>query len=266
MRKKFMRELVARNLPLRPPAGFDVAPVTETHLQTLPETVGRYLRFMGVVGRPRDWSFRLGLVGRFRRSPDEAWMKCEAWQYNTRLAPARIFYIQIRLFGILPVLGRDTYAAGRGRMLIRLFDLVTVADGRGEPYDIGELVTYLNDAILIAPSMLLIPEVRWSDVDANSFDVALTDNGITVSAHVSVDERGAPVDFETSDRFYSDPKDATKATRCRWRTPVEGWQRADSRLLPMGGKAVWRLPDVDFAYADFTFDPTTVAFNVGPGE
>jgi predicted transcriptional regulator of viral defense system len=67
-------------------------------------------------------------------------------------------------------------------MLIRLMDLVTVGDGTGEAYDIGELVTYLNDGIVLAPSMLLVPEVRWTAVDATSFDVALTDHGRTVSA------------------------------------------------------------------------------------
>jgi len=68
-------------------------------------------------------------------------MKCEAWQYNTRLTLARIFYMQLRFFGIVPVLGRDTYVDGKGRMLIRLLDLVAVGDGTGEAYDIGELVT-----------------------------------------------------------------------------------------------------------------------------
>ncbi len=107
-------------------------------------------------------------------------MKCEAWQYNTRLALARIFYMQLRFFGLVPVLGRDTYVDGRGRMLIRLLDLVTVGDGTGEAYDIGELVTYLNDGIMIAPTMLLVPEVQWSEVDERSFELSIADHGRTV--------------------------------------------------------------------------------------
>ena len=71
-----------------------------------------------------------------------------------------------------------------------------MGDGTGEPYDIGELVTYLNDGIFIAPSMLLVPEVNWSQVAADSFDVALTDHGRTVTARVFVDQRGAPMNFE----------------------------------------------------------------------
>ncbi len=267
MRRTFLRELAAFGLPARPGPEVDPAPITEGDLGLLPETARRYLRFMRVVGKPRDWSFRLGMAGRFRRSAGERWMACEAWQYNSRPAVARIFHMQIRFFGFVPVLGRDTYADGRGRMLIRLLDLVTIGDGSGEAYDIGELVTYLNDAVMIAPTMLLVPEVRWYSVDERSFDLSITDHGRTVRARVLVDGHGAPVDFETTDRFYSDPRDPARVTRCRWTTPIGGWQETGGRMLPTGGTAVWHPPsEPDLTYADFTFDPATLAFNVAPGE
>jgi hypothetical protein len=37
----------------------------------------------------------------------------------------------------------------------KLLGLVTVADGEGREFDLGELVTYVNDAAMLAPSMLL---------------------------------------------------------------------------------------------------------------
>ncbi len=262
-----MRELAALGLPTGP--GPEVArdPISEANLEPLPEAAQRYLRFMRVVGRPRDWSFRLGFVGRFRRSRDERWMRCEAWQYNTRLSLARIFHLQLRFFGVIPVLGRDTYAEGRGRMLIRLFDLITVGDGTGEAYDVGELVTYLNDGVMIAPTLLLVPEVQWHGVDERSFELSLADHGRAVRAKVIIDERGAPVDFETTDRFYADPKDPAKATRCRWTTPIAGWQEVGGRTLPTAGKAVWHPEgEPELAYAEIQFLPETLAFNVAPGE
>ena len=235
MRKKFMKELVALGLPAKPDPDIDLRAITEADLAPIPDAARRYLRFMRVVDRPRDWSFRLGFVGRFRRSRDEGWMKCEAWQYNTRLSLARIFYLQLRFFGLIPVLGRDTYTNGRGRMLIRLLDMVTVGDGTGEGYDIGELVTYLNDGVMIAPTMLLVPEVQWYEVDERSFELSIADHGRTVRARVFIDERGAPVDFETTDRFYADPKDPAKVSRCRWNTPIAGWQEVGGRMLPTAG-------------------------------
>jgi hypothetical protein len=36
--------------------------------------------------------------------------------------------------------------------------------------------------------------------------------------------------------------------------------------MPTRGKAVWHPPDGEIAYADFSLDPATVAFNVAPGE
>jgi hypothetical protein len=267
MRKTFMRELAALGLPANPPPDAHLAVVTESDLEPLPDSARRYLRFMRVIGRARDWSFRIGFEGKFRRSRDEAWMKCEAWQYDTRLALARIFYLRLRFFGMLPVLGRDTYVGGRGRMLIRLLDLFTVGDGTGEAYDIGELVTYLNDCILIAPTMLLVPCVRWSEVDANSFDVSITDHEHTVAARVFLSESGAPLNFQTMDRFYADPKDARAVSRCLWTTPVTGWQNVANRMLPTRAEAVWHPPGEDeLAYADFIFDPATLVFNVAPGQ
>ena len=266
LQSRFFEELAKSNLQQVPGSDLNRMPITEADVALLPETVQRYLRFMGVIGRPRDWSFRLGFTGRFRRSRKESWMKCEAWQYNTMLGTARIFHIRLRFFGIVPVIGRDTYANGLGRMLIRLLDVATVGDGTGEAYDIGELVTYLNDGIMMAPGMLLVPEVQWSAVDHRSFDVALTDHGRAVKARVLLDDRGAPIEFETTDRFYSDPKNPAKVTRCRWTTPMEAFQALDGRRLPKRGQAVWHPPDGEFAYADFTLLPETVRFNVRPGE
>jgi hypothetical protein len=165
--------------------------------------------------------------------------------------------------GVVPVLGRDTYLRGKGRMLIRPLDLFTVVDAQGPEFDIGELVTYLNDAILLAPSMVLGPEARWSPVDAGSFDVTLTDRGTAVTARVFVDERGAVTDFSTTDRFYA-TGDAPPV-RTRWTTPVPGWHEVAGRMVPTGGQAVWQLPDGPLPYVEGAMVPQDLAFNVPPG-
>lgn len=150
-------------------------------------------------------------------------------------------------------------------MRVRLLDLFTIADGAGEEYDTGELVTYLNDAVLIAPSMLLVPEISWAPADASSFDISLTDHGRTVTARVVVDENGAPKDFSTTDRFCYNPDEAKKLMRARWSTPIAGWQVVDGRPQPTNGQAVWHLPRGPFAYADFRPIPGSLVFNVRPG-
>ena len=58
-------------------------------------------------------------------------MPCEAWQYNTSLVPARVYYIRIDFAGVLPMFGVDVYQAGHGHMHGKLLGLITMAEARG---------------------------------------------------------------------------------------------------------------------------------------
>jgi hypothetical protein len=227
----------------------------------LPAAARRYLEFMGALGRPRDWSFRVEWEGRFRRGPEEPWRRIQAVQYDSSPEVARVFHMRMS-YGPLPVVARDVYVRGKGRMLGRLLELVTVVDGRGDEFDTGELVTYLNDCVLIAPSMLLRSSATFAEVDDASFDVSLTDLGRTVSARVLVDSRGAPVDFSTTDRFLDV---GGHSVRTRWTTPVHAWDETGDRPRVARASALWHPPTGAFAYADFTMRPGTLQFGIPPG-
>ena len=237
--------------------------VTEAQLDGLPGAAQRYLRFMGAVGRPADWSFLAHVTGKFRMRPGVPWMRCEAWQYNNAPSVARLFHMRIVAAGVLPMTGRDAYASGRGRLLATLAGRVTVADSAGPETDLSELVTYLNDAVFWAPSMLLVPAVRWAPVDDHSFEVTLSDSGHQVTARVFVDERGAPVNFSTEDRWADLPGGLV---RMRWSTPVRGWAQVNGRWQPSRGAAIWHMPDGPFCYAIFRFASGDVSYNVPPAE
>jgi hypothetical protein len=237
------------------------ATVDESDVRDLPEPVARYMRFMNVVGRPRDTSFRAQFNGRFRMRPGQRVMPIEAWQYNTRFPVARLFHMRLDMAGFIPMLARDSYVDGRGRMLGKLLGVVTVADGRGDEFDIGELTTWLNDAILLCPSMLLDAATAFSAVDAKSFDVSFADSGRTVSARVFIDERGAPHDFSTTDRFAALPGGPVRA---EWTTPISGWDDTGERPIPGAGAAVWHLPEGPFTYIDGRFAKNSLEYNIEP--
>lgn len=237
--------------------------VTEAQLDGLPGAAQWYLRFMGVLGRPADWSFLAHVTGRFRLRQRLPWMSCQAWQYNTAPRVARLFHLRLMAAGVLPVTGRDAYVNGHGRMAGKLAGLVTVADGTGPENDLSELVTYLNDAVFWAPSMLLAHGVRWGLVDDHSFDVTLEDCGHRVTARVFIDKRGAPVNFSTGDRWMDGPGGLV---RTRWSTPVDGWAQANGRWQPTRGAAIWHLPKGPFCYAVLRIAPGAVRYNVSPAE
>jgi len=238
-------------------------PVTEAQLDGLPDAAQRYLRFMGAVGRPADWSFLAHVTGKFRLRPGLPWMRCQAWQYNSGPSVARLFHMRIDAAGVLPMTGRDAYVGGHGRLLAKLAGRVTVADTAGPETDLSELVTYLNDAVLFAPSMLLVPAVRWAAVDDRSFEITLDDSGHRVTARVFLDERGAPVNFSTEDRWADLPGGLA---RMRWSTPVRGWTEVNGRWQASRGAAIWHMPEGPFCYAIFQFPPGAVSYNVPPAE
>jgi hypothetical protein len=238
-------------------------PVTEQDLVGLPATVARYLRAMGVVNQPRVWSFQAHITGLFRLRGEGSWMPAEIWQYNSAIEVARIFHMRIDFARVLPMVGRDTYLGGKGIMQGKLLGLVTVAHADGPETDLSELSTYLNDAVLLAPSMLLRPNTSFAPVDDRSFDVTLVDAGRTVTARVLLDDQGRPVNFTTFDR-YADLK--TGLVRAEWTTPVEGWQPDDGRFIFTRAHAIWNMPQGPLDYVDFSLSPGDLRYNVAPAD
>jgi hypothetical protein len=145
----------------------------------------------------------------------------------------------------------------------KLLGLVTVAHTEGPETDLSELVTYLNDAVLMAPSMLLQPNTSFAAVDDNSFDVTLVDAGQTVTARVFLGDDGRPVNFSTTDRYADLPGGLVRA---QWTTPIDGWQPDGDRFIFTRGSAIWNLPEGPLSYLDFSMSPGDVRYNVAPAD
>jgi hypothetical protein len=233
--------------------------VTDDDIADLPPVVARYLRAMGVVGHPPTRSLQAHWSGRFRLRPDKPWLPCDAWQYNSALEVARLFRMRLLVGRVLPVWGWDTYRGGTGRMLGKALGLVTVADGSGPEFDLGELTTWLNDAVLLAPGTLLSAAVTWEATGDDSFRVSVADGGRTVSAEVFLDDDGRPRDFRSEDRYADLPGGPVRAL---WSTPVQGWTAVDGRPRITGGAAVWHLPDGEFRYGELAL--LDLALDVSP--
>lgn len=262
LRRRFEHELALGSFRAVTTPG-DV--VRDTDLAELPDVVRRYFGFMRVVDHPRHRSFRAGFTGRFRLGPTASWSECEAWQYDGSDDVTRIFHMRTAVGGFVPTVVRDTYVDGRARMLARVFDLLPIVDVARPELDVAELVTYLNDAILFAPSMLLGRSTRWTAVDDRTFDVALTDRGTTVTARVTLDESDAPIEFSTRDRFGNDPYvDGNPFVRARWTTPIDGWTEHEGQPVMSSGSAVWHFEGGSFPYAHLRLIPGSFAFDVSP--
>jgi len=165
---------------------------------------------------------------------------------------ARFFHMRIDFAGVVPMVGRDVYLRGKGTMHGKLLGVITVARSEGSETDLSELVTYLNDAVLLAPSMLLRLQTSFAPVDDRSFAVTLVDAGQIVTARVVLDDGGRPANFSTVDRYADLPGGLVRA---EWTTPIEGWQSDGDRLIPTRGSAVWQLPEGPLNYIEFGMSP-----------
>ena len=86
---------------------------------------------------------------------------------------------------------------------------------------------------------------------------------LRMTARVFLDERGAPVNFSTEDRWCALPDGMVRA---RWSTPVRGYRQVNGRWLPSAGSAIWHLPGGPFRYAEFRFGPGAIRYNVAPAD
>ncbi len=230
-----------------PAAAGDV--ITANELAPLPPPVQRWLTAAGVVGAPRVRAVRLRQRGQMRTAPDGAWMDATAEQYFTVEPPGFVWAVDVTMARVLPVIGRDTYAGGHGRMLILAGGLVPVVDSRGDEIDQGSALRFLGELVWF-PSAALAPYLRWEPLDARRAKVTMTDGGREVSAELTFDDAGHVTEL-TALRYFGGGDDARLE---RWVIPMRGWQRRDRFEIPTEGEVTWRLPAGDFTYYRWQLD------------
>jgi len=219
--------------------------VTADMLQDLPEPVQRYMAYTGVVGSPWINTVRLEQVGRFRLGRDRPWMPMRAEQYYATDPPGFLWKARFKMAGMWLLSAQDRYQEGHGHMSGKLAGLFTVFDMRGEKLDQGTRMRYLSEMIWF-PTAFLGENITWQAVDNHSAQVTFTDSGNSVSAHMTFDEAGRPINFiaqryrEVGGEFSLDP----------WSTPIEGYGVRAGLNLPVRGQAVWNLPSGDLPYWD----------------
>jgi hypothetical protein len=233
--------------PAPPPSGL------RSSWPEVPEVVERYLHFMGTEPADRGCDLRVRFAGSFFK-PGLGWMPATAWQFDSAVPIERRFVMRIRFGRVLPMVAVDTYRDRRGELRGTLLKK-EVAHAVGPELDLGELVTWLNDAVLLAPAQLFDAGVDLVELDDRHFRATVTDGDVRATAVVEVDDDGAPVLFTTTDRFADLPSGPLRA---EWRTPVRAWGRtADRRAVPVAASGVWSLPDGPLTYVRGGFDPAT---------
>ncbi|XLS30299.1 DUF6544 family protein [Flavobacteriaceae bacterium M23B6Z8] len=222
-------------------------------LATLPSPVRNYLNYVGVVGKPKVYNFKIVFEGEMR-DKEKDWFKFTSEQYNFIENPSRLFFMNAEVSG-LSTKGYHHYTGDRASMLIKLLSLFPVVKIDRPEMIPTETVTFFNDLCLFAPAALIDKRIQWEAIDDQSAKAIFTNHGTTISAILYFNEKGQLVNFVSEDRVA-----VSEMKTYPFSTPISNYQRINGYNLPTYGEAVWHYQDGEFVYGRFNLK--TIEYNI----
>lgn len=227
--------------------------VTEKELQPLPPVVQNYLRYVGVVGKPKVATIKIVFDGEMRERGKD-WFRFTSEQYNFFNDPTRLFFMKAKVKR-LPTVGYHSYNNEGARMRIKLLSLFPLVDLAEPELFPTETVTFFNDMCLFAPSGLIDKRISWEVVDEFSVRATFKTNGATISAKMYFNKKGQLINFVSTDRYS-----VAEMKSFQFSTPVNDYRNVNGYNLPTYGEAIWHYPEGEFVYGKFYVK--TIEYNV----
>jgi len=216
----------------------------DVDLAHLPEPVQRYLKYAGVLNKPKVNNMRLVFEGEMREQGKD-YFPFTSEQYNFFDEPTRLFFMKATMNGIT-VPGYHNYNNATATMDIKPFGLFSVVKQAGDIMNKAETVTLFNDMCLMAPATLIDKRINWQVIDSNSVKAIFTNQGISISATLFFNNKGQLIDFVSNDRTaVADMK------QYPFSTPVKYYKNINAVNIATYGEAVWHYPDAKFTYGIF---------------
>lgn len=227
--------------------------LTETDIKHLPESVKKYIRYSGSIGKPKVYHFKIKFSGKIKQNEKSEWMPFTSEQNNFMELPTRLFFMNA-IMKHLPVAGYHAYLNGKAYMDIRLFSLFRVQYMDGIDMDIAETVTFFNDMCCMAPATLIDSRISWQEISHNNVAATFTNNGISIHAKLIFNDAGQLINFISDDRY-----DANAGKKLPWSTPLRDYKEINGYNIAGGADAVYTYPEGDLIYG--TFNRINVVYN-----
>ena len=238
--QKDIKESLARNTNL------NIENISEHDLLHLPMPVQRYLKIVGVVGKPAVQNVKIIFTGEMRDKGKD-WFAFTSEQYNFYREPERLFFMKASIKG-LPTNGYHFYKNNKAEMHVKLLSLFPVVTIKEKGFFKTETVTFFNDLCLFAPAALIDKNIEWEAIDDFSARAYFTNNGTRISAVLYFNKNGELINFISGDRSAL-IDGALK--NYRFSTPVNNHKNFNGFYLPAYGEAVWHYPEGEFTYGRF---------------
>ncbi len=235
--------------PSPPPSRFDVR-----ELEGLPAPVQRYFRAVLKDGQPIIAAATIDMAGTINMSAtSEQWKPFTSTQRavnavagaSPSLRPGFLWNASVTMFPGAPARVEDSYIAGQGQLIAKLFGLFTVAhtSGGGELAR-GEFMRYFAEAAWYPTALLPSQGVRWQAVDDASANATIVDGPISLSLLFRFDEAGLITSVHAESRGAGVAKKGrAEMLMLPWDCRYGDYQLQDGMLIPMTGEAAWVRPE-----------------------
>ena len=218
--------------------------ISEKDIQHLPIPVQKYLKYAGVLGKPKIRTVKAIFKGEMREKGKD-WFRFTSEQYNYLEEPTRLFFLKANFKG-MPTQGYHCYKDGKASMLIKLLSVFPVVNIKEPEMFKTETVTFLNDMCLFAPAALIDERIAWQILENNSVKAIFRNGKISISAVLYFNETGQLINFISEDRV-----DVNSNRNVPFSTPVTQYGLRNGYNLPIAADAVWHFPEGNFVYGKF---------------
>lgn len=221
------------------PARFD-----PRELEGLPAPVQRYFRAVLEDGQPIISAATLEMAGMMNMSATgEQWKPFTSRQQVVTRNPGFLWDAEVAMFPGLPAHVEDSYIAGHGRLIAKVFGLFTVADSQGTgEIARGEFMRYFAESPWYPTALLPSQGVRWQAVDDACANATLVDGPITLTLLFRFNDAGLIASVRAESRGAGVGKDGVMVM-LPWDCALSDYQPQGGMLIPMTGEAAWVRPE-----------------------
>ncbi len=208
-------------------------------LDGLPEPVQRYFKYALKPGQSYISYARIKHEGLFKPGLNKGWTKIKGEQYATTEKPGFIWKGTTSMF-----VARDMYIANTGNLVVSLFSLFKVVDGKGDSFNQGELLRWLGESVLYPTNLLPGGRQHWESMDQNTAKLLFNYESFSLFFIVRFNEIGEITQMETK-RYMEKDKMET------WIINMTNYKTMGAVAVPLNFDVLWRLEKADFSYARF---------------
>ena len=211
-------------------------------IDTLPKPVKNYFKKVLQEGQDYISYVRLKHGGKFCTAPDKDPIDIKGEQYFTSETPGFVWIGKTSMFKAV-----DHYVNGKGKLKVKVFSLIPVANSEGFETDQGELLRWLGESVWFPTNFLPREGLSWSAIDDSTAKLEYSFKNQNIYYIVRFDENYLIRELET-ERYMGD-KGLTK-----WIGKLDNYKKTNNIIIPHSIQANWLIEGKEFKYADFLIE------------